>query len=598
MGGADHVVWMDGNTLYDNGANVGTITAGTSMDIVAIDDAFLILGAAKNYIWDGTHLREQGTWQPNYVYVVTEHGPTSSAHSETITAITLGQPTAITVGAHPFNVGDMVYISGIVTGPTELNGRSFAVVAIGATTVSINDDTAASVAWSAGGTVNHGANLVGSYKYYITTCIRLASGQVLESVPRGLRYTSNRFLPATDYDVGPTDNYEATAITLAAGDWINLGVIGYEAKFYLVRSSISQFSCTGSYDLGVRIYRTKASGYDFYLEREFFEGDTDVAAFTDANGTGIQIRYYSMGLPDGELGAVYEPGAMDHGNAPASTVGAYAGQRVLVASGKDIYWSDLDGIEFFNNGTGFTPLGDVVTAIAPFRDGWAVFSCDRLWYVQIPDGLPTIVEINTPVGTIWPKAMTTTDAGVLFLRPDGLWLFDGARVTKVSRRAFASILEPTSVAQAGELLYVSGSEKSYVAITRDNGWEWHESEHFKPYADATNGEIYAADLFHVEQMFTGRRAGGRMSTKHFDLGGQKKAIKAVLDVEGDTIPTVFLNGNRQSDYLGHYDESPTADRLRRKVWVSLPRYNNQVVYLTLETTGDIKIYGVEFECAG
>jgi hypothetical protein len=59
-----------------------------------------------------------------------------------------------------------------------------------------------------------------------------------------------------------------------------------------------------------------------------------------------------------------------------------------------------------------------------------------------------------------------------------------------------------------------------------------------------------------------------------------------------------LNGNRQSDYLGHYDESPTADRLRRKVWVSLPRYNNQVVYLTLETTGDIKIYGVEFECAG
>jgi hypothetical protein len=303
-------------------------------------------------------------------------------------------------------------------------------------------------------------------------------------------------------------------------------------------------------------------------------------------------------VPDGELGAVYEPGFQDHGNAPASTVGAYAGQRVLVASGKDIYWSDLDGIEFFNNGTGFTPLGDVVTAIAPFRDGWAVFSCDRLWYVQIPDGLPTIVEINTPVGTIWPKAMTTTDAGVLFLRPDGLWLFDGARVTKVSRRAFASILEPTSVAQAGELLYVSGSEKSYVAITRDNGWEWHESEHFKPYADATNGEIYAADLFHVEQMFTGRRAGGRMSTKHFDLGGQKKAIKAVLDVEGDTIPTVFLNGNRQSDYLGHYDESPTADRLRRKVWVSLPRYNNQVVYLTLETTGDIKIYGVEFECAG
>ena len=597
MAGVDHVVWLDGNTLYDNGTNVGTITAGTTMDIVALDDSFLILGAAKNYIWDGTHLREQGAWQPNYIYVVTEHGPTSVAVTETITAITAAQPAVITVGAHDFNVGDRVYIAGIVTGPTELNGRAFTVMAVGATTLSINDDTSASTAWSAGGTVKQGTALVGEYKYYVTTCIRLADGRIIESVPRGLRYTSNRYLPASDYDVGPTDYYEPTTITLASGDWINFGVIGIEAKFYLVRSAISQFSCTGSYDMGVRIYRTKADGVDFYLEREFFEGDTDVTAFTDANGVGIEIRFYSLGLPDNELGAVYVPSLMDHGNAPQSDVGALAGQRVLLASGSDIYWSHLDGIEYYNNGTGFTPLGDVVTAIAPFRDGWAVFSCDRLWYVQIPDGLPSIVEINTPVGTTWPKAMTTTDAGVLFLRPDGLWLFDGARVSKISRRAFASILEPTSVVQAGEVLYVSGSEKSYIAQTRDNGWEWHESEHYRPYADSTNGEIYAADLFHVEQLFTGRRAGGKLSTKHYGDGIQAKAIKAVLDIEGDTVPTVWLNGNQQSDYIGHGDESPTTARLRRRVWVSLPRYNNQYVYLTLETTGDLKVYGIEFECA-
>ena len=602
MGGIDHIVWLDGNTLYDNGTNVGTITAGTTMDIVAMDDAFLIFGAAKNYIWDGTHLREQGAWQPDYIYVVAEYGTTSFADTETITGITLGQPTEITVGAHNFSVGSRVYINGITTGPTELNLRTFSVTAITATSFSIIDDTTASVAWSAGGLAWPGTKIIGEYRFYVTTCIRLADGRIIEGNPRGIRYSDNYALPVTEYDVGPTDSYEATAITLADGDWVNFGLVSHPAKFYFVRSGVTQYSITGSFDKGFRIYRTKASGVDFYLEKEFFEGDAGVTAFTDASGSGITLSYLSLGAPDNELGAVYESDLYDHGSAPQSDVGAYAGQRVLIASGRDIYWSDLDGIEYFNNSNGYTPLGDMVTAIAPFRDGWAVFSCDRLWLVQIPDGLPSIVEINTPVGTIWPKAMTTVDDGVLFLRPDGLWLFNGARVEKVSRSAFASILEPASVVSAGEKLYVSGSEKSYVALRRDGGWVWHESEHFRPHADATNGEIYAASLFHVEQMFTGRRAGGRLTTKHFDVsrvdeisGKVRKAIRAILDVEGDTVPTVWVNGNLQADVLGHADDSATTRRGRRIVWVPLPRLNNQVVSLTMDTSGDITIYGYTFE---
>lgn len=598
MAGIDHVVWLDGNTLYDNGTNVGTITAGTYMDIVAMDDGFLILGAAKNYLWDGTHLREQGAWQPDYIYVVTEHGVTADVTPKTITAITLGDPTVITIGAHIFTVGDRVYIDGITTGPTELNARSFTVTAIAATTISIVDDTTASVAWVAGGAVKTGATLVGEYRYYVTTCIRLANDRVLESNPRGLRYTSNRYLPVGNYDVGPTDSYEPAAFTLASGDWVNFGLGGIPSKFYFVRSAVTQYSITGSFDKGVRIYRTKANGTDFYLEREFFEGDSGVSTFTDANGSGISIKYLSLGVRDDELGAVYESDLYDHGNAPASDVGAYAGQRVLIASGSDIYWSDLDGVEYYNTANGYTPVGDVVTAIAPFRDGWAVFSCDRLWLVQILDGLPSIVEINTPVGTVWPKAMCTVDDGVLFLRDDGLWLFTGARVEKISRGAFSSIASPQSVVAAGELLFVSGSEKSYVALRRDGGWVWHESEHFRPHADATNGKIYAASMFHVEQLFAGRHAGGRLSTKHFGNRWLGKAIRVNLDFEGDTIPTVWVNGNRQSDVLGHVDDSSTQYRGRRVVRVSVPRLNNQFLYLTLEMTGDCKVYGYEVEVAG
>ena len=148
------------------------------------------------------------------------------------------------------------------------------------------------------------------------------------------------------------------------------------------------------------------------------------------------------------------------------------------------------------------------------------------------------------------------------------------------------------------MLFVSGSEKSYVALRRDGGWVWHESEHYRPYADSTNGKIYAAGLFHVEQMFAGRYAGGRLSTKHFGNRWLGKAIRVVLDFEGDTIPTVWVNGNRQSDVLGHVDDSSTQYRGRRVVRVSVPRLNNQFLYLTLEMTGDCKVYGYEVEVAG
>lgn len=590
MGGADHVVWMDGNTLYDNGTNVGTITAGTSMDIVAMDDVFLILGAAKNYIWDGTHLREQGAWQ---VEVSTDTGvAVLAADTYTINAITKATNARVTTTSdNGASVGDSVYIDS-VAGMTQINGRAYLVTAVDTVSglwVDLDCDSSAFTAYGSAGSMSiKGGIAAGIYKFYLTGTIELADGRIIEGNPIGLGQPDE--ITGVVWDTSNAYAYTVTGPTQR---------VLFDSIVKWSLASVPYFTIDGTigvnYFPGIRLYRTKANGADFYLERSWRHGDAD---FVYSPGA---VAYYtascSVYLRDDELGAVLEADTGDHGDAPASTVGAFAGQRVLIASGKDIYWSDLDGIEYFNSGTGYTPLGDVVTAIAPFRDGWAVFSCDRLWLVQIQDGLPSIVEINTPVGTIWPKAMETVDAGVLFLRPDGLWLFNGARVDKVSRGVFASILGPASVASAGERLFVSGSEKSYVGIARDNGWVWHESEHFRPYADATNGEIYAAGLFHVEQLFTGSRAGGRLTTKHFGNTLQYKAVRVNLDIEGDTIPTVWVNGNRQSDYAGHPDESPTTDRDRRVVRVSVPRLNNQYVNLSLETTGDVKVYGYSIEVA-
>lgn len=611
MNGADHVVWMDGNTLYDNGASVGTITTGTSMDIVALDDSFLIFGADKNYIWDGHHLREQGTWQPDYVYSANTKGTGSTSGAPTISAITLASPCVITLSSNTFHVGDRVYITGI-TGTTQLNARYFTVTAstlgVGGK-ITIDEDSTGHTAWSSGGTVNGQTDISGAYKFYITTTITMSDGRVLESRPRGLLIDTITTYPITRYNLGPTGTYDPSVLDISPGDHVVLGV-GHSIplayfRMYYVRSGVTQFTISGTagsdYIRGVRLYRTKANGSDFYLEREYSENDSDVSTFTDAYGSGIELPLMHVGAPDGELGAVYTPGNYDNGNAPAASTGDVSAQRCLVndtANPDRVYWSSLDGIEYFNTSTGWDKRPDTVTAIIGWRDGWCVFSSDRMWFMRIIDGLPDWIEIQTPVGTVWPRAMWTLDGGVAWLRDDGLWFWGGSgSPEKISWNVFDSIIDPQSVTGAGSVLYVSGSEKAYVGLRRKQGWVWHECDGSYPYASGTNGSVYAASDFAVVKLFSGTRSGGRLKSKHFGNKLQGRAVRVRLDMEGETVPTLWINGNRQSDTDGHSELARPSEYGRKIALISVPKLNNQFVELQFDTTGDVRIYGYEIEVA-
>ena len=115
MGGADHVVWLDGSTLYDNGTSVGTL-ATTSPTIKDFDDKFFIMGAddGKNYVYDGDHVRECGAWQPQIdVCPSTNAGIIIAAASaaDAITTIAVDTTTTITTSApHSIPVGSRVYL--------------------------------------------------------------------------------------------------------------------------------------------------------------------------------------------------------------------------------------------------------------------------------------------------------------------------------------------------------------------------------------------------------------------------------------------------------------------------------------------------------
>jgi hypothetical protein len=586
MGGEDHLVWMDGNTLYDNGSSAGTITAGTSMEIKALDDGFLILGADVPYIYDGDHVRELGAWQ--YNTMTTTGVQFATPGSDSITGISKATSAVMTT-TNPIYAaaGEYVYIAGVV-GMTEVNGNFYKVASVagsGPYSYTLEVDSSTFTTYSSGGTAYGGvAGIAGDYRWYLVPTLTRKDGTVMLGRARGLKI-NGYYGTYTE-----TGSWDADQITLAGTNAVNI-------KAYIPWSSggTNLFSITGTvgtdYTPGLRLYRTKDGGTDAYLEREWSHGDAD---FT-AGATGYTIDTYYGGVPDGDLGAVYSPDFGDHDNPPADgDLAASVGQRLFLADGDKVYWSHLDGIEYWND-LDYVKMPDTVTALAEVRDRLVIFSADRMWMLDMYSGIPEIREIDTPVGTIYPKAMESVDAGLLFARTDGLWLFDGARVENIARRAMASLAAPQTVTAAADTVYVSGSAAAYVARIRDNGWVWHQADSTYDIADATSGKIYAASDTTVSQLFDGASRGGMLTTKVWGDLDETRQYRVVLDVSGQGRPEVSINGVRQDDIVPHIEAFPVTNTGRRTIRLPLPRLSNPFFEMTISTTGDLTVYGYRVE---
>jgi len=588
MNGADHHVWLDGSTLYDNGANVGTINgAGDTMEISAIDDQFLITGATKSHIYDGDHVRGHGTWQPEEL--VSTGYNVSPADSFTISAVTQSSDARVTVTlAHPLAVGDSVWITGVTEMP-QLNDKVHIVTAIDAGTMlwfEIEWDTSAEASAGTTGTAYpYACGITGAYNYYLVTTVELTDGTVLTSKPRGLAPTS------ADKTYSLTTTWEPIPITLAPTDkvlisftvnWLEGGAAGAD-QLYPITGAVGV-----DYTPGVRLYRTKADGYDIYQQEEWEHGDAALSI-----GTGNSSYSFSNFLSkmDDDIVVVLPYGFNDHTSAPATEIATFAGQRVFVAVGKYLHWSSFDGIEYFSD-AGNILMWDTITALGSYRDYCIVFSADRMWAVRMIDGVPDVEEIDTPVGTTYPLAVEQTSMGLMFLREDGLWMFAGGTVDKISRRAFPDILSPKSVSLAGDVLYVSGSEQAFVSINRGDSWIWHESSHVFPFASATSGKLYGATTFSVEQLFLGARTSGSFKTKSYGAIDLTMMYKLEMDIEGDSIPNVVINGNIVSDTDWHLDETPYSFPGRRIIWTWLPQILSNYVEIECEVSGDVKAFGL------
>ena len=605
MGGADHLVWTDDDKLYDNDSEIGALTEGSEMKTIALDDKFLVLGGAVNYLYDEDHIREQGCWQPDDIHHLYLQMETPAVHATNISGVTKASPGVVTLTAHGYETGDWIYIDAL-TEMTELNGRKFLVTKIDANSFSINEDTGehGTAETSATGTAKRYAGLDGVYRWYLTCTVELASGRVLESRPRGLRLGDMADTGGTD-----VDSWEASSIAMTTTDLVFIGQDDIKQYGYArwVDDSVQNFKISGTigtdYFPGLRIYRTKADGTDFYLEREYRHGDTnlyftggvDQAYFFFHDGTGDDYGSV-LGADDKDLGAVYTASSTDHSNPPDSLIGVTVGQRLFIndVDNSDRYWwSHLDGIEYYNP-LDWNTIPDTITGMAQLDNKLVIFSQDRIFVDYFTGGLPDVQEIRTDTGSA-TGIIVTTDDGVMFLEEDGLWLFDGARVSKISRRGFETIDTPKSICATGDMVYISGEYDGYTVRQRDGGMVWHQGGDAYPFAATTGGSTYVASAHDISQMFVGAQKGGKLTTSAFSAGTEVQVDRVILDIEGPTVPLVWVNGNRQSDDIPHCATATDEGGTRRRVWIPIPQLSNHVFSVTIETTGGLTVYGIWVE---
>ena len=93
-------------------------------------------------------------------------------------------------------------------------------------------------------------------------------------------------------------------------------------------------------------------------------------------------------------------------------------------------------------------------------------------------------------------------------------------------------------------------------------------------------------------MFLGARTSGSFKTKSYGAIDLSMTYKLEMDVKGDSIPSVVVNGNVVSDTDWHLDTTPYSFPDRRIIWTWLPRILSNYVDVECAVSGDVKVYGL------
>lgn len=420
--GVDDVVY-DYNTSTGAQAVVGgasfTAWGGGNLSVVQGENEVILSDGTIVCIWDGTTVRYLGG--PDATSGPTDTVTVSDAPSYAITAISeSGGTVTVTAPGSGLLDGEIVWIDGVAGGYLEINGRLFEVENVVGNDFDLADVDGSD--WVAGtpaytnAKVYPGAcGLDGTYTYRVSTEVTIPGGKVIESSAT----------VASTFGLGGGISL-ADNITLAPTDMVTL---------FLAEVSTA--------DINAWIDGTFTIGTDLTVSRRIYrnkDGDTGQAYLLEAfshsdsyNGAGILSMDQT---PDSSLGALWLPTTFDAHDAPTALGPlALVSQRLYGASGSKLYFSGLDGYEYFAPTDYFSLEGEIVD-IAPAGDYLAIFVENGV-YLYDPQNV-SFKNLRVRFGVSDPGAVTAFDGRLWFANDLGLYSVDALQFGDLSVDAMMS----------------------------------------------------------------------------------------------------------------------------------------------------------------
>lgn len=380
--------------------------------VIQANDEVVLTDGTVNRIWDGTVLRKPGTPTPTYGTSVGDRVVVYDATEVSITGISLsGTTVTVETGGISVNDGDSVWIDGLTSGPTEVNGAMYVVANEDGSDFDLEgiDGSSWSFPYSgSGGAVYVGAcGLTGTYRYRASTEVVLPSGQEihgsLTSVPK---YSGGASAPEESVTLTPTKAVDVYLRGFKTSDVTSWAAGTYTAGTDLLVSR--------------EMYRSKA-------------GDTEQAYFLvereHADVYGSDALVFEDTLTDAELGYQWlggSPAGFDTHDAPSTfSCGAMHNYRLYVAVGNEMYWSNTDGPGYFKP-TSVVSVDQDITAIESVGDFVVIFAEYGAWLWDPVNEAMKSLRVRRGVDDI--HGVEKFDGRVWYANDLGLFVLDTAQL--------------------------------------------------------------------------------------------------------------------------------------------------------------------------
>lgn len=414
FGDAGHYIYKDvvASTGYVKDYTAGAPVAVGSGAWQNADELFVTQGREECIltdggiprVWDGDVLRKLGPLVGTNVSIA---GSTAVVRVDTVVgvaitnvAVAVGGAVTVTTGsAHSLTTGDSTLILA-VEGATNINGRVYVVTRVDATSFTLDGIDGSdwpAYSGSAGTSHKEASGLTGDYSYKVSYTMELPDGTIIESSATDIPFEDGSLVRTFE----PQESAQPSVPGFSVAD-----VSGWISGSYTIGVDVK---------CGIRIYRNKSGGTDFFI--------TSTGAHAQVYNAAFDMYYPKDVLQDVNLGAVWTADAYDdHDSPPDCSLFCISRGRAYCIDDDNpshMHWSAIGNYDYWAPND-FWPLPENVTAMAAAGDYLAVMSENTLRIFDHSTDAGTWRDIKIQKGVSGQRALLALSGAVQFENQMGL----------------------------------------------------------------------------------------------------------------------------------------------------------------------------------